>query len=251
MKNFKEKIEMEINNWIEAFKSIREKDVCCRDMSYEICREFFMNNYGDKNKEDEIALHLYAFLASWGMLRNSFLLKTKNYRFLKPVVAKLCAHACLLNWEPEFTESDNDFIKEIMVLKGEIIACFNGQTFYEIKVDEKGVRANEERIKSVTDTLVTKIILGTLGCVPAYDSYFLSALRKRKETDKDISLTLNEKSLRWIIKFAKENQDNCKSIREAINNELYTTMRIVDMLLWWEGYKPTKKDNEEERNKPN
>jgi len=30
---------------------------------------------------------------------------------------------------------------------------------------------------NVTDTLATKIMLGTMGCIPAYDRYFIAGLR--------------------------------------------------------------------------
>lgn len=224
---------MEIKEWTEAFNTVREKDVLSRDMSYDICREFFLNNYKDPTKEEEIALHLYAFLASWGMLRNSFLL-SKNYRFLIPVVRKLCEHERLKNWEPEFTKADNDTIDEIIRLKEEIIRdCFIGQTFYTINGEEKN-------IDKATDTLVSKIMLGTLGCVPAYDSYFVRALKELK-----ITQTFNKSSVHEIIAFAYGNKE-CEAIKKSIDdpNNLYTTMRIVDMLLWWEGYEFIKKDDE-------
>ena len=31
---------------------------------------------------------------------------------------------------------------------------------------------------NATDTLVTKILLGALGCVPAYDRYYVQAVRR-------------------------------------------------------------------------
>lgn len=229
---------MEINEWTEAFNTVRKNDILSRDMSYDICREFFINNYKDPTKEEEIALHLYAFLASWGMLRNSFLL-SKNHRFLIPVVRKLCEHERLKNWEPEFTEADNDIVEEIIRLKEEIIRdCFIGQTFYTIDAEEKN-------IDKVTDTLVSKIMLGTLGCVPAYDSYFVRALRRLKLTQ-----TFNERSLNEIIAFANGNEE-CKAIKKSIDdpNNLYTTMRIVDMFLWWKGYELIKEDDENKKKK--
>ena len=33
-------------------------------------------------------------------------------------------------------------------------------------------------INNATDTLVTKILLGTLGCVPAYDRYYVQAVKQ-------------------------------------------------------------------------
>lgn len=229
---------MEIKEWTEAFNTVREKDVLSRDMSYDICREFFLNNCNDPTKVDEIALHLYAFLASWGMLRNSFLL-SKNYRFLIPVIRKLCEHTDLKNWEPKFTKADDDTIEDIIRLKEEIIQdCLIGQTFYAIDAEKK-------IIQKVTDTLVSKIMLGTLGCVPAYDSYFVRALKGRNLTQ-----TFSKSSLKEIVAFANGNgKESCEAIKKSIAdpNSLYTTMRIVDMLLWWEGYELIKMDRKEKK----
>lgn len=33
-------------------------------------------------------------------------------------------------------------------------------------------------VDTVSDTLISKILLGTLGCVSAYDEYFVAAVRK-------------------------------------------------------------------------
>ncbi len=44
---------MEIKDWLEAFNTIRKNDVFNRDMSYDLCREFFINNYKDPEKDEE------------------------------------------------------------------------------------------------------------------------------------------------------------------------------------------------------
>ena len=48
-----------------------------------------------------ITLNLYAYLASWGMLRNSFLMQ-KDYLFSKPVVEILCKdkYSNLISFNP-------------------------------------------------------------------------------------------------------------------------------------------------------
>ena len=62
-------MEFNIDNRI---KCIESSD--CRDRSYDLCRQFFIANWKNQNqdKKNELALNLYAYLASWGMLRNSF-----------------------------------------------------------------------------------------------------------------------------------------------------------------------------------
>jgi hypothetical protein len=39
---------------------------------------------------------------------------------------------------------------------------------------------NDPKYISPTDTLISKVMLGTLGCIPAYDRYFVDGLKKMK-----------------------------------------------------------------------
>lgn len=60
------------------------------------------------------------------------------------------------------------------------------------------VLVNNKRANiNVTDTLITKIILGTFGCVPAYDMYFLKGLKYNGFK----SRRFNEYLLRELINF--------------------------------------------------
>ncbi len=45
---------------------------------------------------------------------------------------------------------------------------------------------NSKPDTKITDTLMSKILLGTLGCAPAYDRYFESAVKKRKSYNSSI-----------------------------------------------------------------
>ena len=70
-------------NHIELFrKATKEKS---RYWSWIDCNRAFMLN---KNIAEEQAKILFMYLASWGMLRNSFLLEY-NYRILIPIVKLL------------------------------------------------------------------------------------------------------------------------------------------------------------------
>ena len=78
-----------------------------------------------------------------------------------------------------------------------------GQTYIEDGTNKT------KTISNVTDTLITKIILGTLGCVPAYDQYFVKALRRNK-----INGVFNLNSMKQIIQYAKDNKEE---IETALN----------------------------------
>ena len=40
--------------------------------------------------------------------------------------------------------------------------------------------AEKDLHNELSDTLITKILMGTLGCVPAYDRYFIAGIKKEK-----------------------------------------------------------------------
>jgi RimJ/RimL family protein N-acetyltransferase len=80
------------------------------------------------------------------------------------------------------------------------------------------------------DTLVSKIILGTLGTVPAYDRFF-----KITAENLGICKTLNSTSLDQLQKFIDANKDDIDKIIE--DNKLnYTQMKIVDIYFWQKAY---------------
>lgn len=54
---------------------------------------------------------------------------------------------------------------------------------------------------NLSDTLITKILIGTLGCVPAYDRYFVKGIRSQKIA----SGTYNIKSILQLVDFYKKN----------------------------------------------
>lgn len=58
--------------------------------------------------------------------------------------------------------------------------------------------------KNVTDTLKTKIIMGTLGITPAYDTYFKDALN---DLDEHIIKTFNAKSIIECYKYYNKYYD--------------------------------------------
>ena len=85
------------------------------------------------------------------------------------------------------------------------------------------------KIKNVTDTLVSKILLGTLGCIPAYDQYLVKALRHDK-----IVGTLSKKSISKVVEFAMDNEIDISKLCKKLG-PLYPPMKIIDMYFWEKG----------------
>ncbi|MBP3238848.1 MAG: hypothetical protein J6M24_07235 [Lachnospiraceae bacterium] len=222
---------------IEKYKSIFnviKEDKECRDHSYEHCRRFFKDNReacinekeGNYIKCDLMALHLFAYLASFGMLHNSWILQ-KDYKFFIPFVKIICddKYKDLLDYEP----SDNDYqnkIELILDLKKELNKRFAEEVFYKDYKDEKNTG------KKMSDTLFSKIILGTFGCIPAYDICVVEGL-----SSMGITTTCNKVSLQGIFDLVINNKETIDKLKDEIKNNkvLYTSMRIVDLCLWKKG----------------
>lgn len=219
-----------------------------RYMSYEHCRKYFLDNRYFPAKYDFITLHLYAYLASWGMLRNSFLLR-KDYLFNKPVVKILSKseYDCLKYFNP-FGPNAKNYLGSIKNLKDEINKC------YGYKKDKKG-----KDIPLATDILVSKIILGTLGYVPAYDTNFKSGLDEyfgKEEVNKNGLKKFEESSMNVMVDFAiknkKEIENACKELDQLSGVKgLYTPMKIIDMYFFEVGLEAKKQKNKQQTNKQN
>lgn len=222
---------------MDSFITIRTNDCNSRDKSYEHCRRFFINNCCNPNEYDTMALHLFAYLGSWGMFRNSFI-GQKDYLFHKPIIEILCKpdYIELMQWEP-LTDLDNESrIIRLMELKKEIINKYQESYYY------KDSTSKRFPIKNVTDTLVTKIILGTLGCTPAFDQYLVEAMQDYHPK------TFSVEGMKRIIEYAKLHQKEIEEYKEQFfrdERDLYSTMKIVDILLWGKGAQLKKKSTEE------
>ncbi|MBI4842818.1 MAG: hypothetical protein HY809_00625 [Nitrospirae bacterium] len=83
--------------------------------------------------------------------------------------------------------------------------------------------------------MVTKILLGTLGCIPAYDRYFIDGLR-----EKGISHSkLSKNNFLAVVGFYNNNKDSFDYVQKAIedrNKIYYPTMKLVDMYFWQIGF---------------
>lgn len=164
---------------------------------------------------------LFTYLASWGMLRNSFLLQ-KDYRFNLPVVEILCSKTYETLYENRIP-TIND-ISLILQLKEEIERYYESQYYFnEIKAKTK--------IKNVSITLTSKIILGTTGMSLAYDRYVRVGLSKNK-----LCSTFSKKSLLELVNIAYSNKDIIEEYIKKVG-PIYTPMKILDMFFFEEGMK--------------
>src|SRR5690606_26608959 len=105
---------------------------------------------------------------------------------------------------------------------------------------------NKQKSISPTDTLLSKIMLGTLGCVPAYDRYFVDGLKEMKMKH----TRFNQSSLNELFNFIDVNKGEINHIQKLIKKETdrhYPAMKILDMYFWQIGYDKEVKKKTEER----
>ena len=191
--------------------------------SWEICYSVFYNARQNKDRDyDNLSLHLGFYLASWGMMRSSSFLLEKDYTVHMEVVKEILKeeYDCLLGIE--FKDYNADMLVKLIALRDKIKSHYD-------EVREK-IRVGLKTSK-VTDTLITKVLMGTLGCVPSYDKYLCIALKDGLGTQK----TFNRKSMEDLISFY-ENNCNLFEVERSkmkINDMIvYPQMKFLDMGLW-------------------
>lgn len=104
-------------------------------------------------------------------------------------------------------------------------------TYYD-KI-RRSVKETEVKNKLST-TLTTKILMGILGCVPAYDRYFIDGVKAQKVT----TGIYNLKSLLRLVDFY---ENNCARLEETRKGLMvydlpYLQMKLLDMGFWQIGF---------------
>lgn len=195
---------------IRKFHGTSVEGTHTRFRSWEYCYKAFRENRNNPDKIDYLSLHLAWFLASWGMLRNSFLLNM-DYQVHFPVVQVIISG----RYNALFAEGhSSNSIPLIMKLADEIRKSYAGQ--------------------SVSDTLVTKILLGVFGCAPAYDRFFVDAAREYKVC----SGLWGERSIKSLWQYYQHHYEAFEGLRHELSADgvLYPPMKLMDMCLWQLGY---------------
>ena len=131
-----------------------------RDASFDYCFNYFQT-FREQHTVEQMAspahlrescFQLGFYLASWGMLRGSSFLSKKSAKFYVPIIETI-ANANPLLWDIDAHCYTTDNIALILTFKEEVAQAL-GKT------------------NNPSDILVTKIMLGVFGNVPAFDDYF-------------------------------------------------------------------------------
>lgn len=201
----------------ECYDSMKD-DPHHRYLSWEYCHEAFRLNRRPQIDAtiDYLCLHLAWYLASWGMLRNSFLMQ-KDYKIHADVVR--------LIYQPEWDD--------LWDLSPEKFS----QEYYADRIMKLSESITEAYVASgagiPTDTLLTKILLGTVGCVPAYDRYFKKALADTGAAPQVFSA----KSIRTLGNLYLDHEDEFEKLRNHCGSRIeYPAAKILDMCFFEYGF---------------
>ena len=210
------------------YKSFNEKG-SHRYKSWEYCYRFFINNKEkllnkpDASLIDIAALNLSFYLASWGMYRGSSFLLQTDYTVHKGAIETIFKEY----YEPIIIN------KNVLTWKDNEI-----DLLFELKEDLENyyseIRKNIIKSKrdTITDTLITKVLLGVLGVTPAYDRYFKEGLKSyNNKPNSQIPQTFNKQSFKGLINFA-QNLKNLPLPLKIDHRMKYPLMKLVDMYFW-------------------
>lgn len=210
---------------IKSFYDNIKGDKNHRYRSWEHCYSYFKE---DKNKIDkEIAcLHLAFYLASWGMYRGSSPLLWKDYLIHRGAIDEILKFKNLQKSTGEGSEIGAIIDLSVFLKK-----------YYKNEIKHINGRKKDYE---PSDVLVSKILLGTLGCIPAYDRYFVDGIRINKKIH---PLKFNRESVENIWGFYNRNNKEFDKVRNYIKKYSkvdYPPMKLVDMYFWQLGYENDK-----------
>jgi spore maturation protein CgeB len=145
----------DIEQEVKKFKSKSKPDD--RYTSFDYCYNYFRTTKDLTKDVEKSSLTLGFYLASWGMYRGSSFLLQKSVKHFQPTIQYI---STLDNsvWEIDVDKYDEQNIHTI-------IKIYNG-----IK-DRLILKGNADL------TLITKILLGVFGFVPAFDNFFCNTFR--------------------------------------------------------------------------
>ena len=211
----------------QIFYDDARRDENGRSRSWEHCYRVFRDARTDPSPDcDYLSLHLAFYLASWGMYRGSSFLLQKDYKVLTPIVEKILKpeYDCLFGLVCTDLRN-NDVRDQLMKLYDDIANYFR---------PIRDQVAGREIESPVSPVLITKILMGTLGCVPAYDTFFGIGVEYLGLEEKDY----NEDSLLELAEIYETHNDRLEEARRGmrVGDLIYPQMKLLDMGLWQVGF---------------
>ena len=216
-----------------AWRFYNERGTNGRYRSWEYCYKVFHDarlkrRKGETLDYDYLSLHLAFYLASWGMYRGSSFLLQQDYKIHEEAVEKILLEKYDLLQGIVCEELRKKCVHKLLWhLRDEL-----RQIYGSIRSDVVRQCAKCEPKTNTSDILVSKILMGTLGCVPAYDNYFVKAVRKY-----DVSSGIfGKRSMNGLIMFYATNRLQFETVRKNMRipdtKLIYPQMKFLDMGFW-------------------
>lgn len=230
-------IDLLVNTVTAAYETWRS-DPNGRHHSWEHCYKNFHDARHQKSPNyDYLSLQLAFYLASWGMYRGSSFLLQKDYRIHIPIDEEIL--------EPQY---DCLFGIECVALERQEVQELLKKLEIAIENHYDGIRRGTKgpHLKyGLSTTLITKILMGTLGCVPAYDRYFVDGIKSQHVTTGNYSI----KSLLGLVDFYKRNHVKLEATRKQLKayDLLYPQMKLLDVGFWLIGVNKDMESNTDKK----
>jgi hypothetical protein len=208
---------MDVERNLKAYLGAREPTA--RYTSFDYCYNHFQSHRGRDVAElaspsgmELSCLHLGFFLASWGMLRGSTALLRRSIKHYTPLV-DVIASVNPRVWEIDAHAYTDESIQLLLEAASQLSTALP---------------------EGASDTLVTKIMLGVFGCVPAFDTYFRKGFGVG---------AFSKKSLGKVADFYQDHAEAIEAHRVptldfATGEETtyrYTRAKVIDMIFFVEG----------------
>lgn len=184
-----------------------------RYSSFDLCYGYFYQNRGNLigSHLEESCLQLWSFLSSWGMVARGNALQGKSYAYLKDVVE-------LINSNPQYYQSAID----TATYTSDMLSLYHGLKG-KINLPQKSQK-----------TVITKIMLGVYGCIPAFDQYVCETYGTSTIGD------LTKKNIQSIVSTYKNHKAQIDNLATStyvlsFNNSpitglRYSAAKIIDMV---------------------
>lgn len=206
-----------------------------RYLAFDYCYLYFRTSSSQQilDNMELSCLHLFSYLANWGMVTRGNPLIKSNYSALKPIIEYIAScpsyywNIDVDMYEDKVSVCGSNFTYSDLVLRiyNEIKEKLESSLS---KIQNRFPPLNNSDLH-VTDTMVTKIMLGVFGMIPAFDRNFKAAM--------PVSMVC-KRALASISKFYKNNREEiiCLQKNFVVHDSngtptriLYSKAKIIDM----------------------
>lgn len=190
----------DIETVVNKFKAQSNPDD--RYTSFDYCYNYFRKTENLSNDIEKSCLVLGFYLASWGMFRGSSFILQKSVKHFEPTINYISSLERSV-WDIDVDNYNDDNIQKIISIYNEI------------------------KVRLITNvnadlTLITKILLGVFGFIPAFDNYFGKTFREISNGQCGFR-KVNNKSLTFLRDFYDANKRSIDNLSLGTFTTEFTT----------------------------